>query len=95
MTTKTTIEHTDRLGQNILVDSYVVFSSSYSTGVLIGCVVKLTPKKIRVQYTQYYTRNDGSEVQHTYNHTPIPSEVVVLNDSLLPHLTMLALKGRI
>ena len=54
-------QHKDKLGRTITVDSIVAFTWSMGTGVHVGRVIKLTAKKVRIEYINRYEH--GGEIR--------------------------------
>lgn len=86
-------DHKDKLGRPIKLDHIVAFTWSLGTGVNIGRVIKITPKKIRIEYRNTYTHN-GEPRTFTGRHITDSSNTLILN-GIEQELTLAALRGLI
>lgn len=73
----------DFLGIELKEGDFVAAMRPRYRELVLGCVVKLTPKKVRVEYKLHYGNKTDT---HLYD----PSDLVKLEG---PHLTMKLLKG--
>lgn len=94
-TLKPVIQHTDKINQPITINSVVAFAFSYSNGVRLGTVVKLTAKRVRVAYKHNWRDKNGALHTYEWNYLANPERVLVLTDSLQQELTILKLKGQL
>jgi hypothetical protein len=65
----------DFLGREIEVGSYVATFAPKYRSMMMGRVVKLTPKKVSVKY-----KNDWNYRERWMTHLYCPSELIVLTD---------------
>ena len=84
--------HQDRLGQAIAVDSIVAFCYSGGNTIHVGRVVKLTARRVRIEYTYEYTNHKGELTRWTSTYQGHPDRLIVLN-RIEQQLTIMALKG--
>jgi hypothetical protein len=81
-------EHYDHLNQLIKLNQMCSFSSSYQKGVMLGKVIKITAKRVRIEYKfKYEDRNNNIHVL-TYYHVAEPSTIIILNDYTQQYITM-------
>jgi len=86
-------QHLDRLGREVKLDDIVAFTWSMGTGVVIGRVIKITPKKIRIEYRATYTHNSETRTV-TGRHITDSANTLILT-GVEQHLTVAALRGLI
>lgn len=93
MMTKTMIEHRDQLNQPLTLGMTVAFVSSYSGQLRIGCVKKLCPKRVKIEFVYSWTsRIDGRQEQDRIVYQARPERCLALTDTLAQELTLLRLK---
>jgi hypothetical protein len=85
-------QHQDRLGNPIHINAVVAFCYAGGTTIHIGRVVRLTAKRVRIEYTYEYTNHSGERVKWTSTYQGHPERLIVLNN-IEQHLTVMALKG--
>jgi hypothetical protein len=86
-------QHLDRLGREVKLDHIVAFTWSRATGVTIGRVIRITPKKIRIEYRNTYVHMGETRIV-TGRHITASGNTLILT-GIEQHLTVAALKGLI
>jgi hypothetical protein len=89
-----TIQHVDFLGQPIGIGDYVSFTWSQVRGIRVGIVTKITKKRVRMSFNNFYVR-DGIRVYYTGNHIAQHADCLVLGDGLQQQLTLATLQKKI
>lgn len=84
MSEKVVIEHTDFLGIKLTEGDYVAAIRPRYRELVLGRIVKFTPKKVHVEYKLHYGNNLDT---HLYS----PTDLVRLEG---PHLTMKLMTGK-
>jgi hypothetical protein len=84
-------EHRDSLGTPIHTGQPIAFTHSYLSGVKIGTVVKLTKKRVKIDYKYIWTKKDGTKERGSYIVQGTPHRTLVLID-VGPAVTMHMLK---
>ena len=85
-------EHQDRLGQTIGVNAIVAFCYSGGNTIHVGRVVRLTARRVRIEYTYEYMNHNGEQVRWSSTYQGHPDRLIVLN-RIEQQLTVMALKG--
>lgn len=88
------IKHVDFLGQPIQVGDHVSFTWSQACGIRVGVITKLTKQRVKIAWTNSYTR-DGVKTYYPGNHITHPSNCLVLSDKMQQQLTMATLQRKI
>ena len=82
-------QHSDRLGIPLQPGQTVTWSSSWSKGVNIGIVDKLTKCRVKIKYKYAYTpHNSTTPNWHTITYQAIPTRVIVINEQTPSAITM-------